>query len=397
MMPLSSWREELKQLAEIESSSGTAVTFYFQPRIPQNKAHREEMILIKDLVRDARRELERKGNLNAASASLDRIQRIAEELQRNGSRSKAVFACNEPDIWQEFDLPADVGETALHVNTRFRLTPLASAVLAVPPATVVLVDRERARILELNMEELKAIEEIVDDVPRRVKTEGFGGYNAGRLERSIGNEEMRHYKHVAERLLERYNRGDLHLLLIGCRPETLADFEPHLHDYVRQRMVGRLDVDPTHPEGGNVREEATRKLEQYRKSEEQALIREVLGESQRNGRGSIGLRHVLTSLERGEIQTLLIGKNFAAQAVECTNCGHLDTRMVKSCAVCGQATKEHDDATDALIAHALRRGVELRYVDQDADFERAGNIGALLRFRADQNTSQKLAVRSLLR
>jgi hypothetical protein len=34
--------------------------------------------------------------------------------------------------------------------------------------------------------------------------------------------------------------------------------------------------------------------------------------------------------------------------------------------------------------------MELRFINDD-DFRRAGNIGALLRFRADQNTPAKLA------
>jgi hypothetical protein len=38
----------------------------------------------------------------------------------------------------------------------------------------------------------------------------------------------------------------------------------------------------------------------------------------------------------------------------------------------------------------LRSSVELHWV-QDEQFARAGNIGALLRFRADQNTPAKIA------
>ncbi len=59
------------------------------------------------------------------------------------------------------------------------------------------------------------------------------------------------------------------------------------------------------------------------------LVREVMGEAQRNARGAVGLRHVLNALERQEVQTLLMGRDFKAEAVECPNCRHLDTRMVK--------------------------------------------------------------------
>ena len=55
-------REEIRQLAQFESPSGCAITFYFQPQTPQNRSHREEAILVKDLVRDALRKAERNGN-----------------------------------------------------------------------------------------------------------------------------------------------------------------------------------------------------------------------------------------------------------------------------------------------------------------------------------------------
>ena len=54
-------REEIRQLAQFESPAGCAITFYFQPQTPQNKSHREEAIMAKDLVRDALRKAERNG------------------------------------------------------------------------------------------------------------------------------------------------------------------------------------------------------------------------------------------------------------------------------------------------------------------------------------------------
>jgi hypothetical protein len=66
--------------------------------------------------------------------------------------------------------------------------------------------------------------------------------------------------------------------------------------------------------------------------------------------------------------------------------------MVRFCAACGRATREIDDVCDAIIPGAIMRDIELFYVKDDADFDRVGNIGALLRFRADQNTPARNAV-----
>ena len=89
---------------------------------------------------------------------------------------------------------------------------------------------------------------------------------------------------------------------------------------------------------------------------------------------------------------LLVSRDFQAEAVECTNCRHLDTRMVKTCAICSRETRHLSDVSDALVDMAVRNGADIKFIDDDPDLERAGRIGALLRFRADQNTPQKIAV-----
>ena len=51
-------REQIHELAQFEDEAGCALSFYFQPAPPRNKAHREEAILTKDLAREALRQLE---------------------------------------------------------------------------------------------------------------------------------------------------------------------------------------------------------------------------------------------------------------------------------------------------------------------------------------------------
>jgi peptide subunit release factor 1 (eRF1) len=107
-----------------------------------------------------------------------------------------------------------------------------------------------------------------------------------------------------------------------------------------------------------------------------------------HGRGVTGLRRVLQSLETGEVQTILLDENYSARAVECIHCGHLDARLVRLCAACGNPTRELADVCDAIIPIAIRRDLELFYLKENADLDRAGNIAALLRFRSDQTTGQ---------
>ena len=133
------------------------------------------------------------------------------------------------------------------------------------------------------------------------------------------------------------------------------------------------------------RQEADRILQESIAQRRHHLVREVLNQAKSNSRGVTGLRRVLRSMELGEVQTLFLGENYSSHAVECTNCGHLDSHMVRHCPLCGRETRELDDVCEAIIPAAIRRDVELFYVSQDPEFDQAGNIAALLRFRADQS------------
>jgi peptide subunit release factor 1 (eRF1) len=386
-------REEIRQLAQIESPSGCAISFYFQPETPQNKSHREEQILIKDLVRDCLRRAERGRNHAELREDLGRVLQIADGLHGNHSRGKVIFACKDQGIWRELDIPPRLGRSQLTVNSRFHLRPLVEAQSALSRACIALVDRKKARIFELRNDEMTQKPDLEFGASLRpARSDGYQGYEAGHRERHVENQVMQHFKQFAESLLLLHNRDRFHALLIGCRDEAWSEIEPLLHSSLKQIFRGRFLIDPAAASAEEVRAEAERLLTETAISEKEALVREVVGEAQRNARGAVGLRHVLNALERQEVQTLLIGRGLRAEAVECTNCRHLDTRMVKSCAVCGQETRELSDVADALVDLALRNGAEIRFIHDDPELEKGGRVGALLRFRADQNTAEKKAV-----
>lgn len=385
-------REEIRQLAQVESPATCAISFYFQPQRPQDKSHREEVILVKDLVRECLRKAERSGKHGALREDLQKILGVAENLHGNHSRGKAIFACKEQGIWRELDLPPRLGKSQISVNSRFHLKPLMASISGLPKTCIALVDRVKARIFELQDAELIQKPDLYfGALPASGRSDGYRGYDAGHRERHLENEVMQHFKEFSDSLHLLLNRDRFEVLLVGCRDEAWPEIAPHLHTDVKRRLVGRFLIDPGTATAQEVREHADPLLSSYLKTQEQALLREVMGEAQRNGRGALGLRHVLTALERQEVQTLLVGRDLQAHAAECVNCRHLDTRLVPNCAVCGQETREISDVSDALVDLALRNGADITFIDGDPELEKAGRVAALLRFRADQSTPQKIA------
>jgi len=376
-------REQIRELAAFHDQKSCAVTFYFQPSTPRNKAHKEDAILIKDLAREALRKLENKSEKDCASADIDRIVRMSGELRSNGTHGKAVFASSKQKFWREYEVAPALPGTQLFIDRHFHLKPLAHLLGAVPLVGVVLVDRHRARIFDLRLGELSEREDLFHPVPRRGRSDGFAGYDGGHAQRRVEDEVRQHFKNVADTLKELLEKGVFEKWILACQDVHLSLLDPQLHSYVREALIGRFNADLGHATRDEIRSHAGEILEKWHTKRRQDLVNETLSHARSHSRGATGLRRVLRSLEQGEVQTLLIGEDFQSHAVECSGCGHIDAHLVSFCPACGRATQEIVDVGEAVLPRIINQDIELFYVKDNPEFDRVGNIAALLRYRSD--------------
>ncbi len=384
-------REQINELAEFEDPASCALSFYFQPSAPRNKAHKEEAILTKDLAREALHQLESKGKSESARADLDRIVRLSQELRGNGTRAKAVFACGARKFWREYDLPAQLSGTQLLVNRHFHLKPLAQLLGAFPSLGIVLVDRHRARLFDLRLGELTEREGFFHPLSRRGRSDGFAGYDGGHAQRRVADEARQHFKFVADFIKDALEKGLFEKWILGCQETHWPQIEAQLHSYAAQKLLGRFSAEVAHTSPEEIRAQAERIFSESQEKRCHEAVQETLSQARGGGRGVTGLRRVLNALEAGEVQILLLGNGYHAQAVECAGCGHLDAHLVSICPACSHPTRKVVDVAEAILPWVIRRNVELFYVKDNSEFDKVGNIAALLRFRSEQNNVRSIA------
>ena len=100
-------RDEIRELAAFQadqSKGACALSFYFQPDPPQDRSHRREAIVAKDVVKQALKSAAAQGKNGSLHADLDRVLDLATNLRGN-TRGRAVFACSAQNFWREFELP----------------------------------------------------------------------------------------------------------------------------------------------------------------------------------------------------------------------------------------------------------------------------------------------------
>jgi peptide chain release factor subunit 1 len=386
-------RDEIRELAAFqanETEGACALSFYFQPDPPQDRSHRREAIVAKDIVKQALKSTAASGKNGSLHADLDRVLDLATSLRGN-TRGRAVFACSAQNFWKEYELPPHLGGTQIYLQPQFQLKPLAALLGAQPALCVVMLDRQRARFFDLRLDVLREHGAIVHMLSRSASSYGYNGYEAGHAERRVSEEALQHFKAVSERLRTDFERGAWERLIVGCHDVNWPEFESHLHPYVKQRLIGRFSADVASVSSEEIRDHASALLNHWITERASTKVSEALEFAKGNGRGVAGLRRVLQALETGEVQTIFLTENYSARAVECPHCGHLDAHLVASCVACGRRTHELTDVCDAIIPIAIRRNIELFYLKEHEELDRAGNIAALLRFRSDQTTGQVAA------
>jgi peptide subunit release factor 1 (eRF1) len=254
---------------------------------------------------------------------------------------------------------------------------------AYPRLGIALVDRHRARFFDLRLGELTERESLFQPLSRKGRSDGFAGYDGGHAQRRVEDEARQHFKAVAQFLKETLEAGLCEKWILGCQDAHRSQLEQQLPATVSQSLLGHFHTDVAHVALDEIRNHAERLLAEWQDRRRGELVDQVLNEARGNARGVTGLRRVLQSLELGEAQTLLVGENFAAHAVECSGCGHLDAHLVSECPACGKTTHEVVDVGEALLPWVIRRDIELFYVKSDPQFDKVGNIAALLRYRSE--------------
>jgi hypothetical protein len=219
-------RDEMRELAAFqadESKGACALSFYFQPDPPQDRSHRREAIVAKDVVKQALKSAAASGKNGSLHADLDRVLDLATNLRGN-TRGRAVFACSAQNFWKEYELPPSLGGTHIYLESRFQLKPLAALLGAQPALCVAIVDRQRARIFDLRLDDLRERAAIVHMLSRSASSYGYNGYEAGHAERRVAEEALQHFKAVAERLRADFEKGIWERLIVGCHDVNWPEF-----------------------------------------------------------------------------------------------------------------------------------------------------------------------------
>jgi peptide subunit release factor 1 (eRF1) len=298
------------------------------------------------------------------------------ELSAKGAGAVAVFACGPADLFETLKLPRPVASAVVIDDTPW-VEPLAR-LGARERLCVVLVNRRAGRILRGTRERLEEVAAVEDDV------HGWhdqGGLSQPRYQRGIEKEVEDHLENVAGRVFAAWKRDPFDRIAVGATAELYPAFEHHLHPYVRERLIGRLDVEVENVGPAD----ALARLEPLLEERDRAREREALDRLEAGlgagGRAAAGLAPVLAALDERRVEVLLFAEGQSAAGVACPRCGWLGVEAAgDECPLDGTPVDRRDDVVEDAIEAAVLQSAEPLVVRYHDDLERHGGIAALLRF-----------------
>jgi peptide subunit release factor 1 (eRF1) len=291
-----------------------------------------------------------------------------------GAHGLALFCCGPAGLFEAIRLPRAV-ERAVVIDS----TPFIEPLAVMGPADrwcVALVTRRNGRILCGTSDWLGEVMSLTDDVHR---WHDQGGFSQARYQRGIQKEAADHVKHVCEELFRNFQRAPFRRLVMAAPDELWPTVESHLHPYLRERLLGRFEVDIEHASADEIHDAAMPLIEEDERQHEREALDRLTEAVGRRGRGAHGLAEVLDALTQRRVETLLVAAGFRAPGVVCPQDGWLGP-VGASCPVEGHTAEDRDDIVESAVESAVSQSAEVIVVRRYDDLGPLGSIGAVLRF-----------------
>jgi hypothetical protein len=291
------------------------------------------------------------------------IDRILAAVEAEHLRPQAVafFSCSGRGVFEEVELPRPVRDRQV-IDANAWVRPLVGVLDEYHRCRVAVVDRGRARFLDLYQDEIRELGKVRDRTLR--KPDYAYGMRESITHNKADELAKRHYRAVAQRLADDLRAGQYEILAVGGHRHEIDGFLGYLPREVRARVAGTFEVHPQTDDLGEIRKEAETVVERYEREEERRLVDEILEEVAAHGRAAAGIRDCLWGATTAAIDALAVQDGVEQPGVVCDNEGWMGLEGAQ-CPVCGSPTRAVPDVLDELVQEVMDEGGRVEHVLAD--------------------------------
>lgn len=316
------------------------------------------------------------------SQDVEAIERFFNNEYTWSGRGVAVFSSSANDFFRAYPLAVPV-RNLIHISDRPSVKPLAALLDNYGGYGVVLVDKQGARVFHFHMGELREQEGTMGEEIKRAKHGAGSSTVPGRrgkttATRTVDEVVDRNMKDAADFAIHFFESNHIRRILVGGTDENVKSFCHLLPKAWQSLVMGTfpMSMTATHNE---VRDKALQIGMQAEDAREKRLFERLKSLTGQGSAGVMGLEDTLAAVNEGRVMTLLISQGYRKNAYRCKSTGWLTTKPEEVCSGEDDVEKVYD-IVDLMVNQVMRSGGDVEVLLSTEELERAGGVGAILRY-----------------
>ena len=376
---------------------------------PEDRVDRKYLNVFKDMVKEKKATLEKRGLSDKVLGSLMEDFKRMEEFLSDPENLKdcggiALFSCSGKGIFVPVKLPY-----AYRNRLMVSLNPLVREIAAIDEELgkvgVLLLDRKHVLFFLMDFEKIVEVSNFLEplatrshrfhsggsalkgaqgtfkySMPSRISAPNMVQHSMGeyRFHMRIQEEKHRLFKIANDALMEAWKESKFDKLVIGSIREDIRDIENHLHTYLLERLVGYVSINPSEAKEQDIMEKVLELLWQKDREEEEELVNKLL-QLEGQGLAVSGVSKVLEQLQLGNVKTLIVADSFQRPGYYCPQ-SHVPT-LKPECPIEGEEVYPVEDIVDEMLELALEEKASVEVILREDLQKRIDGVGALLRWK----------------
>ena len=352
--------EVLRELSEMydEDSSDTYVTLYLKKdALDQKFLLRREKACRSLLKGDEKRNF------------TDTMEAIREFLKKNVSANIAIFASHKYNVLKTVSLPVEI-DNSLIVDSSPYIRPLARIQDEWESFTLVLLSSNYAKIYSLSLGEIGYEKNLSKDIMNRHKKGGCSQARFQRLRKGAIHAFLTEVIEALEKI------ADKRIVLAGPGTSKLQ-FRDMLPKYLAERIVDVIDI--SIDDEKELLKESVRLISEWEEKKSREAVQQLKEEILKDGLVAYGAEETLQAVKNGQVELLIVEKDYKIKGWICENCQIVKEGSVKECPYCGGSVSEVD-VIEEILEFAERTDADVEFTD-DEEIADLGHIGAILRYK----------------
>jgi peptide chain release factor subunit 1 len=370
-------REEVTEMTKIKARDNYFVSCYLNVD-PASNSKGDYVIHIKNMLKSAAESAE-KSIRKKIVPDIERIENYIFSNKREFKKGLVIISSVANNFWKDFHFSLGLKNEIVIDRTPY-IKPLVNIIDRYQKYAVMLIDKESARLFAVHLGEIEEYGEVhTENVPGKHKKGGWFSLSERSFERHIDYHVGLHIKDVIGRLQKMVSSGSIGRLVIGGPEEALSKARAQLTKEMSDKLIGTFNVDMD-VNSNEVLSKVQSIIERFENKEKNISVDLLLTKALKNENAVLGIDDVLAALREGRVRKLLFIKDHKASGYSCQACGFLTSQKIEKCPYCSAAMQKVDYIIDLAAQKAIDQGASCEVVYDNEKFEKAGSIGALLRY-----------------